>query len=182
MQGSLLKGVSKPREGEMNNIEKMNLTIDLAEEALNRGEMPISALIFSGDQVIAKAYTSEKSDRRLLVHAELKALLQADLYRYSVVDRKKLQLFTTLEPCLMCYGAAMSFFLGEICYSLKAPEDGALSLINMENFKSDYLHSQKLSISGGYCIQKSKSLFLRYMDIQKEGPLYGFAYQVVKHN
>ena len=61
----------------MNEIERMNITIDLAEEALVKGEMPISACIFFEDQVVAKAYTSEKSDSRLLVHAELKALLEA---------------------------------------------------------------------------------------------------------
>jgi tRNA(adenine34) deaminase len=166
----------------MNIHDKMNMTIDLAEEALIKGEMPISACIFIDDRVVAKSHTSEKSDKRLLVHAELKALISADLNCYSIPERKKMQLFTTLEPCLMCYGAAMSFYLGEIIYSLRAPEDGALSLINFSNFKSDYLKFQNLSISGGYCVQRSKNLFTKFMDILQEGPLYGFAYQVPKCN
>ncbi len=160
----------------------MNLTIDLAEEALTKGEMPISACIFLGDQVIAKAYTSEKSDSRLLVHAELKALIQADLNHYSINERKQLQLFTTLEPCLMCYGAAMSFYLGEIYYSLKAPEDGALSLIDFSSFKSDYLKFQNVTVNGGFCVARTKDLFVKYMGILKDGPLYEFAGQVIKYN
>ena len=168
----------------MNEIEKMNLTIDLAEEALTKGEMPISACVFYEDEVVAKAHTSEKSDRRLLVHAELKAMLEADTLKYNVADRKKLQLFTTLEPCLMCYGAAMSFFLGEIYYSLKAPDDGVLSLdlVNFENFSSRYLQFQKPSVSRGYCTERSKALFKKYMDIIEEENLRNFANQVIEYN
>lgn len=166
----------------MYKSERMNITIDLAEEALTKGEMPISAFIFLEDQVIAKAHTSEKSDGRLLVHAELKALLQADMLKYNVVDRKKMQLYTTLEPCLMCYGTALCFFLGEIYYSLKAPEDGALELISFKNFKSDFLQFQKPLISGGYCIERSKSLFVKYTNIIKDGFMHDFANQIIKCN
>jgi tRNA(adenine34) deaminase len=63
----------------LNEIERVNITIDLAEEALARGEMPISACVFYEDRVVLKAHTSEHSDGRLLVHAELKALLEADI-------------------------------------------------------------------------------------------------------
>ncbi len=166
----------------MYEIERMNITIDLAEEALAKGEMPISACVFFEDQVIAKAHTSEKSDGRFLVHAELKALLKADILKYSIEDRKKLQLYTTLEPCLMCYGAALSFFMGEIYYSLKAPEDGALSLVNFENFNSDYMRFQKPSISGGYCIERSKSLFIEYMNIIEDGSMHDFSSQIIRCN
>ena len=166
----------------MYEIERMNITIDLAEEALAKGEMPISACVFFEDQVVAKAHTSEKSDGRLLVHAELKALLEADNLKYSIEDRKKLQLYTTLEPCLMCYGAALSFFLGEIYYSLKAPEDGSLSLVNFENFNSHYLQFQKPSVSGGYCIERSKALFKKYMNTIENEYLRGFANQIIKCN
>lgn len=166
----------------MNETDRMNITLDLAEEALAGGEMPISACVFFGDKVIAKAYTSEKTDGRLLVHAELKALIEADTLKYGIGDRKKLRLYTTLEPCLMCYGAAMSFYLGEIYYSLKAPEDGALRLINFENFDSDYLQFQKPAISGGYCIERSRALFEKYKSIIREGYLKDFADRVLKCN
>ena len=166
----------------MNETEKMDITIDLAEEALVKGEMPISACVFHEDQVVAKAHTSEKSEGRFLVHAELKALLKADTLKYSIEDRKKLQLYTTLEPCLMCYGAALSFFLGEIYYSLKAPEDGALNLVNFENFNSDYLQFQKPSVSGGFCIERTKALLKKYMNTDISEFMRGFTNQIIKCN
>lgn len=166
----------------MQETEKMNITLDLAEEALAKGEMPIAACVFFEDRVVASAHTSEKADGRLLVHAELKALLEADKLNYGVGDRKILQLYTTLEPCLMCYGAAMSFYLGGICYSLKAPEDGALSLVNFENINSDYLEFQKPAMSGGYCNERSRDLFKKYRDTIDAEYLSSFADQVLKHN
>ena len=36
------------------------------------------------------------------------------MMRYPLNKRKEMQLFTTLEPCMMCLGAAMSFYIGEI--------------------------------------------------------------------
>jgi tRNA(adenine34) deaminase len=166
----------------MSEIEKMNITLDLAEEALAKGEMPVSACLFLEDRLVLGTHTSEKSDGRLLVHAELKALLEADVLKYTIQDRKKLQLYTTLEPCLMCYGAALSFYLGGIFFSLKAPEDGALNLLKFENFASDYLQFQKPSVSGGYCLERSKGLFKKYRESIDSEYLRSFADQVLKCN
>lgn len=90
----------------MDNNKKMALTLELGKVTLADGEMPISAIVFLEDRIIAKAYTTESKEKRYLVHAELKALIEADKQGYSIIERKKMQLFTTLEPCLMCYGAA----------------------------------------------------------------------------
>jgi tRNA(adenine34) deaminase len=166
----------------MNINEKMALTIDLAEYALNQGELPIAAYVFSGDKIISKAFTSEKTDNRFLVHAELKALLMADRKNIDISDRKKMQLFSTLEPCIMCYGAAMSGFIGEIYYSLNAPEDGALRLINFNNFLSDYLKYQKPRIKGSILSEKSKSLFIDYAKIISKKTLYDFTMKIIENN
>ena len=43
----------------------------------------------------------------------------------------------------------MSFFIGEIHYSLRAPDDGALGLIRFGNFDNDFLRSQNPACRGG---------------------------------
>ena len=58
--------------------EKMKLVMDLAEKALERDELPIACIIFYNDTIIAQGHTSENEDKRLLVHAELKALMELD--------------------------------------------------------------------------------------------------------
>ena len=120
----------------------------------------------------------------MLVHAELNALFEADKLKSevpgnkeidlftSVPDRKKMALFTSLEPCLMCYGAAMSAYIGEIYFSLKAPEDGALSLIRFEKFNNDYLKFQNPKVEGNILSEQAKELWVEYMKKYEEGSFW----------
>lgn len=54
--------------------EKMKLVIDLAEQALEKNELPIACIIFHNDTIVTQSHTSESKDKRLLVHAEINAL------------------------------------------------------------------------------------------------------------
>lgn len=94
----------------MNTHDKMQCAIDLAQKALDQGELPIGAVIFLGDEIIAAHCTSEKKDKRFLVHAEIKALMEADAKGYSFQQRKQMQLFVTLEPCMMCRRSDVIFY------------------------------------------------------------------------
>jgi tRNA(adenine34) deaminase len=93
-----------------------------------------------------------------------------------------MQLFTTLEPCVMCYGAAMAFFIGEVYYSLEAPDDGALGLIKFGKFDSGFLQFQNPECRGGILVEKAKELFVEHMEIAKEGPFYDFSKAIVEAN
>jgi tRNA(adenine34) deaminase len=167
----------------MTKEEKMEHAINHAREALKNREMPIAACIFLENDLISKAYTTETKDGRFLVHAELKALLEADKLKYEIPYRKKMQLFTTLEPCLMCYGSVMSSFIGEIFYSLKAPEDGALNLIRFDKFNNDFLKFQNPKIEGNVLTEKGKELFLEYRKGLEMGSyLYHFATSIIESN
>lgn len=58
--------------------EKMKLVINLAEKALEKNELPIACIIFHNNTIVAQSHTSKNEDKRLLVHAELKALVELD--------------------------------------------------------------------------------------------------------
>ena len=107
----------------------MRSSLELATQALEFGEFPIAAIIVLDGRIIASGSATEVRQKRYLGHAELLALEDADRLGLSLEQRRAARLFTTLEPCLMCMGAAMSFFLGEIHYALESPGDGAVSLV-----------------------------------------------------
>jgi tRNA(adenine34) deaminase len=156
----------------MTNEQKMQLVLKLAEEALQHGELPIASIIFHRDDVIAQGHTSEVRDRRLLVHAELKALLQLDLMNIGFEKRPEMQLFTNLEPCMMCFGATISSFIGEACYSFDAPSDGAA--VWASNTWQEHHAKSGFSlprIIPGVLEEESKELFRRYVEEHKEGPM-----------
>lgn len=62
----------------MTEYEKMRHVIILAENALTKGEFPISCMIFYKVQILYQTHTSENEDKRVMVHAEFKALMELD--------------------------------------------------------------------------------------------------------
>lgn len=152
--------------------EKMSLVLNLAEKALENNELPIACIIFHNDTIIAQSYTSESEDKRLLVHAEIKALLELDKKRMKTKEKRQMELFTNLEPCMMCLGASIASFVGKIYYSLDAPSDGAVKWAektwNEHHTKSGF----RLPVmTSGILETESKALFKRYIDIHKDGAM-----------
>ena len=152
--------------------EKMSLVIALAEKALEEDELPIACIIFHNDEIVTQSYTSEIEDKRLLVHAEIKAILELDQKRVSAKEKRQMELFKNLEPCMMCLGASISSFIGRIYYSLDAPSDGAAKWAEKTWDEHHVISSFYLpTIKSGILETESKELFKKYIDIHKEGPL-----------
>src|SRR5689334_3789615 len=150
----------------------MHQALKLAREALAQGELPIGAVVVSGEQIIAAAHTAELREQRLLVHAELLALDQADRLRPFPGRRRDAALFTTLEPCLMCIGAAMSFHVGRIYYALESPADGAVGLVRAWVRDKDALPSYRLpELHGGLLREQSIALFRAFAEAAAVGPM-----------
>lgn len=148
----------------------------LAAEALEQGEFPIAAIVVLDDEIIARAATSERRERRFLGHAELVTLEEADKQQLSFAERNRSRLFTNLEPCLMCMGAAMSFFLGEIVYGLESPGDGAVELVRTWIRKEeDFPGYQIPKIVGGVLAEESVCLFEEYVARREPGPMREWA-------
>ena len=71
----------------------------------------------------------------------------------------------------------MSFFIGEIYYSLEAPIDGAVDLVqNYWNKECKEIPSYKVPvISGGLLRTESQQLYRDYIAMHDPGPMYDFA-------
>jgi tRNA(adenine34) deaminase len=96
--------------------------LELAELGLRVGEMPIGAVVAIDGEVVGEAHTQERTQSRLLVHADLLALDAADRRLHG--RRRRATLYVTLEPCLMCLGAAFTARIGAVVYALESPSDG----------------------------------------------------------
>jgi tRNA(adenine34) deaminase len=154
----------------------MREALRVAREGLEAGELPIGAVVVLDDRILAESHTMERREKRLLVHADLLALEAADRLQPFPGKRRDVRLYVNLEPCLMCMGAAMSFFLGELHYGLESPGDGAVSLVRMwqrkqEDFPS--YHAPKLQ--GGLLKPESRELFREYVDRHSSGPMWEWA-------
>ncbi|MBN1661537.1 MAG: nucleoside deaminase [Anaerolineae bacterium] len=159
----------------------MRQVVALAAEALEQGEFPIAALVVLDGEIIARASTSEQREKRFLGHAELVALEEADRQHLSIQERRRACLYTNLEPCLMCLGAAMSFFLGEVVYSLESPGDGAVELVRgWARKKEDLPGYQVPRIRGGVLREETIRLFEEYVARSRPGPMRDWAETLVR--
>ena len=154
----------------------MRQVLALAAQALDQGELPIAAIVTLDAAIIARATTSERRERRFLGHAELAAMEAADRLGLSLAERRRACLYTNLEPCLMCMGAAMSFFLGEIVYGLESPGDGAVDLVRGWARKEEDLPGYQVpTIVGGVLREESARLFAEYVARRPPGPMRDWA-------
>ncbi len=148
----------------------------LAAEALEFGESPIGAIVVLDGEIIGQGTATEQRERRFLGHAELLALEQADKLQLSFDERRRARLFTTLEPCLMCMGAAMSFFLGEIVYGLESLGDGSVGLVRAWERKEEDLPGYQVpNITGGLLREESIRLFEAYVARRPPSPMRDWA-------
>ena len=102
----------------------MREAIELAQKAMDAGEVPVGALVVRDGERISSAFNLRETNRMPTAHAELLAIEEA----CKVLGRKWLQdctLYVTLEPCPMCAGALMSARIGRIVFGGKDARAGA---------------------------------------------------------
>lgn len=140
----------------------MKLAIDQARLSLEKKEFPVGAVLVKNNEVIGTAFNRDR-ELGYLAHAEMLLLLEADHKKPKFSERKEMTLYTTLEPCLMCMAASVSFFVGEIVYSLDAPEDGGARLANVQ-FGGDSIKEYKLPpLKKGVLVEETKELIRNYI-------------------
>jgi tRNA(adenine34) deaminase len=110
------------------------------------------------------------------------ALLKADKMRFPPPKRRKMQMFTTLEPCMMCLGAAMSFYIGEIYYAIESPVDGATNFAVQfwQDNRKEIPNYNLPGIHGGLLRTQGKDILREYLELVADGPLAEFSKTLIK--
>jgi tRNA(adenine34) deaminase len=93
----------------------MNEAVKEAHKALEKDEVPIGAVVVVENRIIARAYNLTETLHDVTAHAEMQAFTAASDY----LGGKYLDecvLYVTLEPCVMCAGAAFWTQLRKIVY------------------------------------------------------------------
>ncbi|GAB4001820.1 nucleoside deaminase [Spirosoma daeguense] len=82
----------------------MEIALGLAEEAAEKGEIPVGAVVVCRNRIIAKASNQTEQLNDVTAHAEILAITAATQHLGSkyLTD---CTLYVTLEPCVMCAGA-----------------------------------------------------------------------------
>jgi tRNA(adenine34) deaminase len=103
----------------------MNEALKEAFKALEKDEVPIGAVVVIENRIIARAHNLTETLNDVTAHAEMQAFTAASDY----LGGKYLQectLFVTLEPCVMCAGAAFWAQLGKLVFGADDKKRGYL--------------------------------------------------------
>lgn len=113
----------------MNTAAKspMEIALDEARLAAERGEVPVGAVIVDGSgAIVARAGNETRLRNDPTAHAEVLAIRQAaealGAERLSGCD-----LYVTLEPCAMCAGAISFARLRRLYYGADDPKGGGVA-------------------------------------------------------
>ena len=103
----------------------MQLALDEARAAAERGEVPVGCVVVRDGKVVARAGNRTLADKDPTGHAELIAIRAAA----AALGSERLtdcDLYVTLEPCAMC-AAAMSFArVRRLYFGASDPKGGAV--------------------------------------------------------
>jgi len=118
------------------------------------GEVPVGAVITIDKRIIARGHNLTETLNDVTAHAEMQAFTAAA----NALGGKYLidcTLYVTLEPCLMCAGAAYWTQIKRIVYGADDPRRGFLRL------NRQILHPGT-EITGGIMAKESSELLRRF--------------------
>jgi tRNA(adenine34) deaminase len=103
----------------------MRMALAAADQASERGEVPVGAVIVAGGEVVAVAHNQRETDNDPTAHAEIVAMREAAarLTSWRLVDA---DLYVTMEPCPMCAGAIVNARIRRLVYGCDDPKAGAV--------------------------------------------------------
>ncbi|MFM8608793.1 MAG: nucleoside deaminase [Hyphomicrobiales bacterium] len=103
----------------------MDLALEAARKAAERGEVPVGAVIVKDGAVLATAGNRTIADHDPTAHAEILALREAA----RLIGSERLiecDLYVTLEPCAMCAGAISFARIRRLYFGASDPKGGAV--------------------------------------------------------
>jgi tRNA(adenine34) deaminase len=107
------------------DVDMMRLAIEQARAAWALEEVPVGAIVYRNDEILAVAHNLRESDSDPTAHAEILALRTA-AQKIGEWRLNDCTLVVTLEPCPMCAGAIVNARVGRLVYGAHDPKMGAV--------------------------------------------------------
>ena len=144
----------------MNQDEKfMLLALKEAKKALLIDEVPVGCVIVYNNKVVARGYNKREKEQDATSHAEINAIRKASkkINNWRLCD---MDLYVTVEPCIMCAGAIMWSRFRRVIYGAKDPKGGALGTsVNIFDTPNINHHPE---IVGGVLEEECSSIIKNY--------------------
>lgn len=115
----------------MTDEHYMRIALQEAGEALERGEVPIGAVIVSNDRIVGRGHNLVEALHDVTAHAEMQAITAAS----DTLGGKYLTectLYVTVEPCAMCAAAIGWAQMGRLVFGASDEKRGYRKIYGSE--------------------------------------------------
>ena len=153
----------------------MRRALDVARAGMDAGEAPIGCVLARGDgSIVATGHNEQNRTQNKTAHAEIVTF--ANAAGKTPLDARDLIMVSTLEPCVMCTGAAMEAAVDTILYALPAPADSGTRRVACPTSPE----SQMPRLIGGILARESRALFEEFLMRDPRAAQQRFAEQLLK--
>ena len=137
----------------------MQRALAQARLAIQGGEAPIGCVLYRDDgTIIAEGHNTMVSSGIVTAHAEMNAFAAAGR---GIAPGDRVIMVSTLEPCVMCTGAAMQAGVVQIVYALPAPADAGTGRVRPPESPG----STAPEIVGRVAAHASRALFEEWLSL-----------------
>ncbi|KAJ3313884.1 tRNA(adenine34) deaminase [Boothiomyces sp. JEL0838] len=113
----------------MADIQFMRAALAQAEEALEAGEVPVGCVFVHDGEIVGRGRNATNETLKATSHAELMAMQNMD-----ISDIKNMDLYVTIEPCIMCAAALRQVGIRHVYYGAGNEKFGGCgSVLNLHN-------------------------------------------------
>ena|SRR3989344_4770040 len=100
----------------MNDQKFLQQAIDASKESVQIGGFPVGAVIIRGGDVVAVGLSNGKQLKDPTNHAEI-AVIREACQKLGTRDLKDVELYSSLEPCVMCLTACFWASIPNVVYA-----------------------------------------------------------------
>lgn len=133
----------------------MGNALEEAERAFEAGEVPVGAVVVHRNRIVGRGHNRTGDASHPFDHAEVVAMREA----FGNLERRTLEdcvLYSTVEPCVMCIGAALLARVPRIVFGVREPRTGACE--SMFSIPNEPGLDQSIVVTGGVEEKRSKAL------------------------
>ena len=143
----------------------MRLAIEKAREGLQKGQTPFGACIVKNDEVVSCNHNTVWDTTDITAHAEVTAI-RAACKNLNSIDLSGTVIYSTCEPCPMCFSAIHWAGIDKIVYGAVIADAGnaGFNELTLSNQKIKELTDSKIELEAGFLRTECQALFNEWLD------------------
>lgn len=142
----------------------MTFALKEAEKAMEKGEMPVGAIIVHSNIIVGKGHNLRETLKDPTAHAEILAITSAA----ASLESWRLEnctLYVTLEPCPMCAGAILNARIPRVVFG--AHDKAAGMCGSVDNLCDRNLLNHRAVVRSGVMEEQCKSLLDTFFQMMR---------------